>query len=92
MVKSLSYLEKKRIDANVEMDRNPKLYRELRNRKKNYNIELHLTEKESRGNNLIQLADYVVAIKTHFLKDPQKASTIDAYSKIAKKSIGSIEL
>ena len=88
----LETLAKKHIDANAEMDKNPKLYKELCSCKKNYAIKLYLAEKESRGNNLIQLADYVAALKTRFLKYPQKVSVINAYSKIAKKSIGSIEL
>ena len=88
----LESLDKKHINAKIDMDKNPRLYRELRAHKNDYSIKLHITEKESRGNNLIQLADYVVALKARFLKYPQKTGVIKAYSKIAMKSIYSLEI
>ena len=88
----LELIEKKQMNANINIDKNPALYKELRSRKKKYSVELHFAEKESRGNNLIQLADYVTALRTRYLKYPYKTNVNEGYSKISKKLIGSFEL
>lgn len=89
---TLELLEKKIIDATILMDINPSLYAELRRQKKNYETILHIAERKSQSNDLIQVADYVTALRTRFLKYPTKQGTVEAYSKIANRLIGSIEL
>ena len=88
----LDVLSKKHISADIIMDKNPRLYKELRTHKKYYHVELHFVEKESRGNNPVQLADYVTAFRARFLKYPSKAGVAEQYSNIANKSIGSVEI
>lgn len=83
----LESLEKNSLNLSLEMDKNPSLYKEIRKQKKNYDIVLHCSEKESRGNNMIQLADYVTAIRTHYLKNSTKKDNRNAYLKIIKKRI-----
>ncbi len=89
---TLELLSQKGIDANIMMDNNPSLYKELRLQKKKYRVQLHFSEKESRGNNLIQLADYVTALRARVLKQPNKKTVIDQYRVISGKVIGAIEL
>lgn len=88
----LDILDKKYSNINIVMDRNPSLYKELRSLKNGYSSEYHFSEKESRGNNLIQLADYVTALRARFLKYPQKIGVAEAYARIAKKAVGVIEI
>lgn len=82
---TLEILNRNGLNLSLEMDKNPSLYREIRTQKKNYSITLHCSEKESRGYDMIQLADYVTALRTRYLKYPTKVSVCDAYSKISKK-------
>ena len=88
----LEILSRKHIAVNIEMDKNPGLYRELRKKKKLYDTDVHFAEKESRGNNLIQLADYVTALRTRALKYPQKSGTVEMYGGISKKVVGIVEI
>ena len=76
----------------IEMDKNPNLYKELRSQKNCYDGTMHFKEKESRGHNLIQLADYVTAIKTRALKHNGKTSTGEVYKSIADKIIGAVDV
>lgn len=88
----LETLEKHHIDANVIMDINPRLYKELRVRKRGYNVNLRFMEKKSRGNDLIQLADYVTALKTRHLKYPHKSNVQALFSFIEKKNLDDIRI
>ena len=87
---ALTLLERNGIDANIVMDINPRLYKEFRTRKKEYSVKLHFSEKKSRGNNLIQLADYVVAITTRHIKHPKSSATKKMCSFISDKLIDDI--
>ena len=89
---TLDALEKHRIDANVIMDINPRLYKELRVRKRSRNINLRFAERRSRGNDLIQLADYVTAFRTRCLKYPYKSNTRAMFSLIEKKILEDIRV
>lgn len=71
----------------LEMDKNPRLYKEIRSRKKSYSILLHVAEKDSRGHNLIQLADYVTSLQSRFLRFPHSSSAEELYKKISNKII-----
>ena len=87
----LKLIEEKQINATIVMDVNPSLYSELRRHKKDYDITLHISESKSHSNDFIQVADYVTAIHTRYLKYPEKRSTAEAYASIVKKMVGFIK-
>ena len=87
----LKLLNNKQIEAKIVMDVNPALYRELRSQKKNYVNKLHFTERKSHASDMIQIADYVTALRTRALKYPSKKEVADMYGVISSKMIGEIE-
>ncbi len=89
---TLDILEKLGIDISIEMDKNPLLYKELRQRKQRYSISVRISEKESRGHDLIQLADYVTALQARVLKYPDRSGVKGAYKIISKKLLSSINI
>ena len=89
---ALELLEKKNVDVSALMDVNPRLCRELNVRKKNYAVKLHFKEAKSHANDLIQVADYVVALRARFLKYPKNSKIAEAYYAISGKIIGLTEI
>jgi hypothetical protein len=70
----------------VEMDTNPVLHAELRKQIKAAKLQhVKFKQVKSTNHNLIQLADYVVAISSRKLKGTSKA--IDQYRPLIKKQI-----
>jgi hypothetical protein len=69
----------------IEMDNNPILYAEFRRQAKIQKLEVKFKQVKSRNHNLIQLADYVVALSSRKLKGTSKA--LDQYRPIANKAI-----
>ena len=75
----------------IEMDSNPTLHAEIRKRlreRKLTDIKIH--ERDSRKNQLIQVADYVVNISAKKAKNTPKAR--EWYGVIAKKVLAFIEI
>lgn len=79
-------IEKHCQDIKIEMDINPRLYSRLKSeaRKRNYN-GISIREKKSKGNFLIQVADYVANISSKRVKRPDK--TKDWYGAIRRKCL-----
>ena len=86
----LDLLDKHNLNAQVVMDTNPRLCKKLKTQKKEYNLRVSFSEKKSRGNELIQLADYVTALKTRYIKYPHRKTVVEQYGFIAKKSLDEI--
>lgn len=86
----LDVLEKNHLDVKIIMDTNPRLRRELRVAKKGSNSNSHFSEKKSRGNSLIQLADYVTAIRTRYIKYSYKTTVAKMYLSIRDKLLDEI--
>lgn len=88
----LTILAKHDICANISIDTNPLLYSQLKLQKKNCPAILHFSEKRSRGNNLIQIADYVTALRTRYVKFPNKNSAQNLYRQIEGKRLDSLDI
>lgn len=88
----LRLFEEKQINVGVLMDSNPRLCRELRVRRKEYATDSYFRERKSHASDLIQLTDYVVALRTRFLKYRYKKSVAESYNLIIDKMVGSIEV
>ena len=82
----------KRFDQiSIEMDKNPALFSEIKNIRKSRRIKgLSIKERNSRGNQLIQVADYVVNISAKKIKNTAKSKTW--YSHISNKLLAFIEI
>jgi hypothetical protein len=74
----------------VEMDSNPILYAEFRRQAKIQKLEIKFKQVKSRNHNLIQLADYVVALSSRKLKGTSRA--LEQYRPIANKTIVFMEI
>jgi len=72
-------------ELQIEMDSNPILCTELRRQAKELKLRIKFKQVKSRSHNLIQLADYVVALSSRKLKGTPKA--LEQYRPIAAKII-----
>lgn len=73
-------------DVYIEMDSNPNLHAKIKRHAKNLKLHgIRIKQTKSHSNNLIQLADYVVALSSRKLKGTPKA--IEQYRPIMKKQI-----
>ena len=88
----MDVLERNGFDVKIIMDTNPRLKKELCSKKKNYKVDVRFSEKKSRGNSLIQVADYVTAIKARYLKNSSKKGVKQMYSRIMGKLVDEIRV
>ena len=69
----------------LEMDANPTLYAELRRKAKAAGLHIEFKQVRSSSSNLVQLADYVVALSMRKLRGTPKA--IEQYRPLIKKQV-----
>ncbi len=80
----INELEKRYPKIKIEMDSNPLLYAELRKQIRQHGLRyMKISQRNSRSNRLIQLADYVVNISAKKVKNAPRAT--DWYKYISKK-------
>lgn len=72
-------------DLKLVLDANPILHKELKKQFKDANYNLSIKMVRSHSDNLVQLADYVVALSARKLKGSEKA--IKQYLPLSKKQI-----
>jgi hypothetical protein len=70
-------------EIQLEMDPNPALYAELRGQTKRRGLHIKYKQAKSTNHNLIQLADYIVAMSTRKLKGTAKG--IEQYRPLTKR-------